>query len=125
MKIENETMKTLLTQGVPMAVSMCAGAVVSTLMKEKFPVPEKTSSKIIHKIGQYGLGLVATNAVMHAVSDEIEPVATVVLDIVYGPDKPSKPEPVPFSKEEIVENLDKGLKMTYDPISDEVTFEEV
>ena len=124
MKIEKETMNALLTQGVPMAVSMCAGAVVNTLMKEKFPVPEKTSSKIIHKIGQYGLSLVATNAVMRAVSDEIEPVAAVALDIIYGPDKPSKSEPVSFSKEEIFENLDNGLKMTYDPVTDEITFEE-
>ena len=124
MKIEKETMEILLTQGVPMAVSMCAGAVVSTLMKEKFPVPEKMSSKIINKIGQYGLQLVVTNAVMRAVSDEIEPVAMIALDIVYGPDKPSKPERVSFSKEEIAENLDKGMKMTYDPVTDEITFEE-
>lgn len=124
MKISKDTLKTLLGKGIPLLVSMCAGGVANRAMKEFLPVPEKTVEKVMDKIGRYGLQLVVSNAVYAAIEDEVEPVVTTVLDIVCGPDDVVGPTKVKLSSDEIKDNLEKGYKMTYDPSTDEVTFEE-
>ena len=124
MKISKDTLKTLLGKGVPLLVSMCAGGVANRAMKEFLPVPEKAVEKAMDKIGRYGLQLVVSNAVYAAMVDEVEPVVTTVLDIVCGPDDVTGPAKVKLSSDEIKDNLEKGYKMTYDPSTDEVTFEE-
>lgn len=124
MEIRKDTLKTLLGKGIPLFVSMCAGGVANRAMKEFLPAPEKMVEKVIDKIGRYGLQLVVSNAVYAAMVDEVEPVVTTVLDIVCGPDAVMGPEKVSFTSDDIKENLDKGMKMTYDPSTDELTFEE-
>ena len=124
MEIKKDTLKTLLGKGIPLLVSMCAGGVANRAMKEFLPVPEKTVEKVMDKVGRYGLQLVVSNAVYAAMVDEVEPVVTTVLDIVCGPDDMVGPAKVKLSSDEIKDNLEKGYKMTYDPSTDEVTFEE-
>ena len=123
MEIRRETLQTVFAKGVPLFVSLCAGGVANRAMKEFLPVPEKTVEKIMDKIGRYGLQLVVSNTVYAAMECEVEPIVTTVLDIVCGPENVSGPAKVTFTPAEIKDNLEKGYKMTYDPSTDEVTFE--
>jgi len=123
MEIKKETVRQVATKGVPVFIGMCSSSLIGRALKGIVPEPEKFSGKIKDKLGRYGIGVAVSSIVFEKTSDDFGLLVDLILDIIFGPDEPKEVKPV--SQEEIKEHLNMGHKMTYDPTTDEVTFEEV
>lgn len=122
MEIKKETVRKIATKYVPLFVGMCSSSLIGRALKGIVPEPEKLSGKIMDKLGRYGVGVAVSSIVLEKTSEEFGSFADPILDVIFRDDEVKEINPV--SQDEIKEHLDKGHKMVYDPVTDEITFEE-